>query len=409
MCATFILGEPFTRWSLSGTLLVSSGAVLIAIFGAIPEPAHTLDQLLSLLVERNFVSWMIVQAVIVISVIAIASLFSRIPNVSIAPRVRLLLGLAYGGISGILSAHSLLVAKSAVELLILTLIHKNNQFNRWQSWVVLFGLIFLALTQLYYLHLGLKLVSTSLLYPLVFCVYNIIAILDSLIYFKQTDQLNPLRASLIALGTLILLSGVLALSLRVSEDQVQPAVAKSALAPGLGLVEDTADEEYMDSAEYDEESAMGTENQPLLNRVPRGTNIETKRHRRAARQVRGLAPLKNTDRAWDAPEETDRSVCSSYPPTPQSRADMGNAGSGWIRLTTSGQPESPILVEVERAVTSSSSTLLGRHGRRKSSVFHRFAARPTPRVSRRGRFMGLRSIFRRKLSCFRPVRDGPST
>ncbi|KAG8528730.1 uncharacterized protein KY384_006417 [Bacidia gigantensis] len=48
-CATVILGEPFTRWSLFGTILVCAGAVLIAIFGAIGEPAHNLDQLLALL------------------------------------------------------------------------------------------------------------------------------------------------------------------------------------------------------------------------------------------------------------------------------------------------------------------------------------------------------------------------
>ncbi|RAL59161.1 hypothetical protein DID88_006717 [Monilinia fructigena] len=106
ICATLILGEPFTRWSLGGTLLVSTGAILIAIFGAIPEPAHTLDQLLLLLGRRT---------------------------------------------------------------------------------------------------------------------------------------LSALHAGLIALGTVILLSGVLALSWRLNEEQTQPAVAQSALAPGLGLVEDTDD------------------------------------------------------------------------------------------------------------------------------------------------------------------------
>ena len=79
--------------------------------------------------------------------------------------------------SGILSADTLLLAKSAVELLVRTIVDRVNQFNRWQSWMILVGLVTLALTQLYYLHRGLKLCSTSVLYPLVFCVYNIIAIL----------------------------------------------------------------------------------------------------------------------------------------------------------------------------------------------------------------------------------------
>lgn len=245
ICATLILGEPFTRWSLYGTLLVCSGAILIAIFGAIPAPAHDLDELLELLVRPAFVAWMSLQTVIVLAIaisveVASALLFTTLAQTS---RFRLARGLAYGCISGILSAHSLLVAKSAVELVVRTITDHNNQFRHWQAWALVLALITLALTQLYYLHRGLKLVSTSVLYPLVFCIYNIIAILDGLIYFRQTDMIGPLRACLISLGTVILLSGVLALSWRLSDEQHPPAVGQSSLAPGLGLVEDTEGEE----------------------------------------------------------------------------------------------------------------------------------------------------------------------
>ena len=101
-------------------------------------------------------------------------------------------------LSGILSAHSLLVAKSAVELLVRTIVDRINQFSHWQSWVILLGLIVLALSQLYFLHRGLKLCSTSVLYPLVFCIYNIVAILDGLIYFRQTSKLTVLHGLLVS-------------------------------------------------------------------------------------------------------------------------------------------------------------------------------------------------------------------
>jgi hypothetical protein len=93
----------------------------------------------------------------------------------------------------------LLIAKSAVELLVRSIFDRANQFNRWQSWMILLALVFFALTQLYYLHRGLKLCSTSILYPLCFCVYNIVAILDGLIYFRQTSRLSPLHAVLVSL------------------------------------------------------------------------------------------------------------------------------------------------------------------------------------------------------------------
>ncbi|KAI0097974.1 magnesium transporter NIPA-domain-containing protein [Nemania sp. FL0031] len=243
ICATLILGEPFTKWSFWGTALVSAGAAMIAIFGAIPSPAHSLPELLELLGRWQFILWMSLQSVIVLGIALFTEFMGHFKNIAQNPKFRLARGLAYGCISGILSAHSLLFAKSAVELILRTIADSDNQFSHWESWILVLGLVALALTQLYYLHRGLKLVSTSVLYPLVFCIYNIIAILDGLIYFRQTDLISPLHGGLITLGTAILLSGVLALSWRLSDEQHPPVVGQSSLTPGLGLVEDTEGEE----------------------------------------------------------------------------------------------------------------------------------------------------------------------
>ncbi|KAL8808968.1 MAG: hypothetical protein Q9223_003680, partial [Gallowayella weberi] len=296
ICATLILGEPFTRWSLGGTLLVCAGAILIAIFGAIGEPAHSLDQLLALLGRRQFILWMVATAIVVLAVIIGTKVVRWMrPRAHHTPRARLLRGMAYGSISGILSAHSLLVAKSAVELLVRTIIDRHNQFNRWQSWIILLALLALALSQLYYLHKGLKLCSTSVLYPFVFCVYNIIAILDGLIYFRQTSRLSLLHALLvrtsaafstplsfaprsliaerrnadhpkIALGTVILLIGVLALSWRLNDPATRPAVAQTPLTPGMGFVDSESDSEAETSLlpNGDEEALSSTKSNGKL-------------------------------------------------------------------------------------------------------------------------------------------------
>ncbi|KAA6414219.1 MAG: DUF803 domain-containing [Lasallia pustulata] len=314
ICAALILGEAFTRWSLAGTILVCGGAVLIAIFGAIAEPAHNLDQLLELLGRRQFVIWMIGQAILVLAIIVAARALKLLnAHDSNSPRMRLLRGMAYGCVSGILSAHSLLVAKSAVELLVRTIVDRKNQFNRWQSWASLLGLLVLALTQLYYLHNGLKLCSTSILYPFVFCVYNIIAILDGLIYFHQTSRLSVLHALLIALGTIILLAGVLALSWRLNNDHTaHHPVVQTPLTPGMGFVDDCSDVAASPTSPVssDEESAIETRT-PLLphhygnangnsftiSRTPTARNNDLLRSTRALRKKGMIAPTE-ADEIW---------------------------------------------------------------------------------------------------------------
>ncbi|KAF2259080.1 hypothetical protein CC78DRAFT_548649 [Lojkania enalia] len=252
ICASIILSEPFTRYSLIGTILVAAGAVLIGTFGALTEPSHNLDQLLQLLGRRQFLLWMFGTAIIIASLLTANWFLKRIfhrPNA----RLRLIRGMFFGCVSGILSAHSLLIAKSAVELLVRTIIDRHNEFNRWQSWVILLALVGFALTQLYYMHRGLKLTSTSVLYPLVFCVYNIIAIIDGLIYFRQSSRLSNLHAGLIALGTVILLGGVVSLSWRLEENEEEPSSPhahkghvpppRTVLTPGLGLMPGSMDDE----------------------------------------------------------------------------------------------------------------------------------------------------------------------
>src|SRR4051812_4441086 len=66
ICASIILSEPFTKYSFIGTMLVAIGALLIALFGAIAEPSHNLDQLLALLERKNFLVWMIMTGIAVL-------------------------------------------------------------------------------------------------------------------------------------------------------------------------------------------------------------------------------------------------------------------------------------------------------------------------------------------------------
>ncbi|KAF2227222.1 magnesium transporter NIPA-domain-containing protein [Elsinoe ampelina] len=362
LLASLLLHEPFTRRTLLGTLLVATGALLISFFSALPEPSHTLSQLLALLVLPAFLTWMSLTLLLVVAILVLNFLSTRLlpPHRLRTPRARLFRGMSYGFVSGILSAHALLLAKSAVELLVRTIVDKKNQFGEYQSWLLILLFLFLALTQLYYLHHGLRLVSTSILYPFVFCIYNIIAILDGLIYFRQMDRLAPLSGGLIALGTVVLLTGVLALSWRLSDETsneddsdkgIKADLPHSALTPGLGLVDeeindvhtplrsyfDHPEEHYRDDPSDSETTFPdltnspttktnedASERDPLLSQRPRSrtSNTPSQQRRRssarreAAMQRRRRSTIKEVQTIWDEL----RDERNWFPPTTNQRS-----------------------------------------------------------------------------------------
>lgn len=228
--ATLLLGEAFTYLSMVGTILVAIGATLIAVFGAITEPSHDLDQLLALFGDGGFLGWMSFQIVLAMSTIIAVSVVSRSDRgKTMASRTAQ--GAALGCLAGIFASHCLLLAKLTVELLVKTFGDGINQFTRWQAWIIPIGLAIGAITQLYYLNRGLRMCSTSILYPLNFSIYNITAILDGLIFYKQAHQLTKLQIGMVVLGIILLLLGVAGLSWKLTVDKEEAGL--SVTIPGV--------------------------------------------------------------------------------------------------------------------------------------------------------------------------------
>jgi magnesium transporter len=165
--ASLILHEGFTTLSLLGTLLVSIGAGLIAGFGALEEPSHNLSELLNLFARTPFLIWMGIQVGIVVVILVVSRVllisirkksalmdsaglgFLAISSIAVGKtikRLKMVRGCILGCLSGLLSAHCLLLAKTAAELIILSIFTKN-QFSQWQSWMILLGLLILELAQ----------------------------------------------------------------------------------------------------------------------------------------------------------------------------------------------------------------------------------------------------------------------
>ncbi|TKA73679.1 hypothetical protein B0A55_05620 [Friedmanniomyces simplex] len=311
LLASLLLGEEWTWRTGYGTVLVAAGAVLISFFSALPEPSHSLRQLIELLGHRGFLVWFILSLVLVVALLGMDLVLRKFVSQGRreSPRLHLVRGMSYGAISGILAAHALLLAKSAVELIVRSVADRQNQFSGYQSWLLILAFLVLALSQLYYLHLGLRLISTSILYPFVFCIYNIVAILDGLIYFRQTDRLPPLHAGLIALGTVILLAGVLALSWRLQDEgegdeehrrqMAQHDIPQTVLTPGLGFVGDPDSDENESAIADDEEDLDEEEQDPLLSRSNKRTRTSKSTRTSLGKKRKRAATLKEVIDIWE--------------------------------------------------------------------------------------------------------------
>ncbi|KAE9408081.1 hypothetical protein BT96DRAFT_873670 [Gymnopus androsaceus JB14] len=349
--AKLILGDVFSSWMILATLLIAGGAVLIAIFGIVPEPTRSLEDLLELFRRPAFIVYFSLLGAVVLVCLVITHLteyrfnrrtartitpLSESPSDSTPPialeapnpsalttgvtdtvtdaitnertplldskspnsssrspsllsinqcatnsemrsinRTRLLLAISYASFSGIISGMCLLFAKSGVELLILT-VQGQNQFWRWQAWVLVLGLIIFALLQLWYLHKGLILADPTLVSPSAFCFYNLSSIVNGLVYYDQFALITPLHLGLVALGMIILLVGVWVVSIQargegtldvpwlegsaITEEEAEPLEDEP--SPNPGQLESGLNESQRPNIEW------GTVSEPMMGTIP---------------------------------------------------------------------------------------------------------------------------------------------
>ncbi|CAO1624177.1 unnamed protein product [Sympodiomycopsis kandeliae] len=177
---------------------------------------------------------------------------------SFAHQRRLVLSVAFAAVSGTLSGVCLLLAKSGVELLVLTFGLGRNQFNRVGSWALVVIMIVAALAQLWYLNKALKLADPTLVCPLAFCFYNTSSIALGLVYFDQLGDIPTSSLLLVVLGIIILLAGVFIVSTKPSDtgDMEQGSIKEDTLISAEeGSIEDTS-QDFLTSSPTETEALL---------------------------------------------------------------------------------------------------------------------------------------------------------
>ena len=226
---SLILNEPFTDNSLYATIIISIGAFLNTYCAySLSEPNYDLNEFLILCSNKNFIHWI----GLLILIISLLSTYLFTIDLKIRNQMNIqsnkyysflfnhptdillqIKGIIFGIISGILSAFSLLLAKSTIEILVHTFINNDlSSLNNVSTYFIVSLFLTLAISQLFLLNKGLKNVSTSILYPLVFFIYNITTIANSLIFFQQWSQLSYGTFILLIFGSILVMMGVFLLS-----------------------------------------------------------------------------------------------------------------------------------------------------------------------------------------------------
>ncbi|KAJ2813674.1 hypothetical protein H4S07_000499 [Coemansia furcata] len=129
-------------------------------------------------------------------------------------------GLLSAVLSGLLCSQTLLLAKSGIGLLLLT-IQGDMQLNDPLALAIAVGLATTALSNLYYIQRALRLCSTLTVVPLSYCSSSLSALMSSLVYFDQVRLMNSLQISMISVGIVLLATGVGLLSSK-ADDQDGP-------------------------------------------------------------------------------------------------------------------------------------------------------------------------------------------
>ena len=80
--ARILLGDVFSIWMLLGTLLIAGGAVLIAIFGIVPEPTHSLEDLLLLFNRPVFIVYFSLLGMVTVVALAIVRVSIRLSGLT---------------------------------------------------------------------------------------------------------------------------------------------------------------------------------------------------------------------------------------------------------------------------------------------------------------------------------------
>ncbi|KAF9897642.1 hypothetical protein BX616_005231 [Lobosporangium transversale] len=133
-----------------------------------------------------------------------------------SPLLRFCLPLAYAGLGGMMASYTVLFAKSLINLLVTSIFDGQNQFTSFIAWVILIVTVVTAISQVYWINMGLKKYDALLQVPVFFTIWVLLDIVGGGIYYDEFAGFTAKKYALFCLGVLIVFFGVALLAKRLA-------------------------------------------------------------------------------------------------------------------------------------------------------------------------------------------------
>ncbi|KAG0250917.1 NIPA-like protein 3 [Mortierella polycephala] len=151
-----------------------------------------------------------------------------------SPLLRFCLPLSYAALGGMMASYTVLFAKSLINLLVTSIFEGENQFTSFVAWVILIVTVVTAVSQVYWINMGLKKYDALLQVPVFFTIWVLLDIIGGGIYYGEFAGFTDKEYVLFCLGVLIVFFGVALLAKRLAvlakEDVGEPPSSQAAIA-----------------------------------------------------------------------------------------------------------------------------------------------------------------------------------
>ncbi|CAG8654553.1 25258_t:CDS:2 [Dentiscutata erythropus] len=230
--ARVLVGTKITKQDLWGTLVIVISVIWVVGFGGINQANDDLDieRLKELMLRPLFVIYFSILNLITFSLFGCA-MFGYVMvsypelkkknqffNGIETSRLQNWVGMTMASVGGLLASQTILLAKSGVKLLTISISEQKSQFTDKTSWFILLFLMLTATLQVYCLNTALKLLDSVLVVPMFYGFYTTLSLVNTMIYLDELSEYPAWVLLLIAIGIAALVYGVLLLS-EAKEDE----------------------------------------------------------------------------------------------------------------------------------------------------------------------------------------------